>query len=65
MADCSHLFATLLGKCDDKGEEIYQLLFYTGNFDTACGYQGTEEILSDLKNGTTQMMISGGSPRPG
>jgi carboxypeptidase C (cathepsin A) len=42
MADCSKLFATLLGK-------NYRLLFYTGNFDTACGYQSTEEILSDLK----------------
>lgn len=42
MADCSELFATLLSK-------DYQLLFYTGNFDTACGYQSTEEILSDLK----------------
>lgn len=42
MADCSELFATLLGK-------DYQLLFYTGNFDTACGYRSTEEILSDLK----------------
>ncbi|CAM3559949.1 hypothetical protein NOGI109294_02470 [Nocardiopsis gilva] len=41
MKDCSGLFAELLGK-------DYRLLFYTGNFDTACGYQSTEEILSDL-----------------
>ena len=42
MADCSELFATLLDK-------DFQLLFYTGNFDTACGYQSTEEILSNLR----------------
>jgi len=41
MADCSQLYAELLDK-------EYRMLLYTGNFDTACGYRSTEEILSDL-----------------
>jgi Serine carboxypeptidase len=43
MADCSGLFGELL-----RSEPDYKLLFYTGNFDTACGYRSTEEILSGL-----------------
>jgi vitellogenic carboxypeptidase-like protein len=43
MADCSGLFGELL-----RSEHDYKLLFYTGNFDTACGYRSTEEILSGL-----------------
>ncbi len=41
MADASGLY----GEIVDKG---YKTLLYTGNFDTACGYQSTEEILDDL-----------------
>ncbi|ARZ71687.1 hypothetical protein SMD11_6111 [Streptomyces albireticuli] len=41
MADASHLYTELA----DKG---CKTLLYTGNFDTACGYQSTEEILDDL-----------------
>ncbi|WP_431041064.1 S10 family serine carboxypeptidase-like protein [Streptomyces sp. P1-3] len=41
MADCSGLYTKII----DKG---YKALLYTGNFDTACGYQSTEEILDDL-----------------
>ncbi|MCD9193472.1 S10 family serine carboxypeptidase-like protein [Streptomyces albireticuli] len=41
MADASGLYTELV----DKG---YKTLLYTGNFDTACGYQSTEEILDDL-----------------
>ncbi|MGC0418081.1 S10 family serine carboxypeptidase-like protein [Embleya sp. AB8] len=41
MVDCSGLYAEIL----DKG---YKTLLYTGNFDTACGFRSTEEILDDL-----------------
>ncbi len=42
MADCTFLFSKLL----KKG---YRLLFYTGNFDMACGYLSTEIMLYHLK----------------
>ncbi|QXJ23917.1 hypothetical protein AGRA3207_005144 [Actinomadura graeca] len=42
MADCSEQYAELL-------EEGYKTLLYTGNFDTACGYLATEEMLADLE----------------
>ncbi|MER5300571.1 hypothetical protein ABT039_14045 [Streptomyces lasiicapitis] len=41
MADGSWRYAEIV----DKG---YKTLLYTGNFDTACGYRSTEEILDDL-----------------
>ncbi|MCC3774603.1 S10 family peptidase [Streptomyces sp. UNOB3_S3] len=41
MADRSGWYTEIL----DKG---YKTLLYTGNFDTACGYRSTEEILDDL-----------------
>ncbi len=41
MADVSGLYARLV-------EKNYKTLLYTGNFDTACGYRGTEEILDDM-----------------
>ncbi|WP_331772762.1 S10 family peptidase (plasmid) [Embleya sp. NBC_00888] len=41
MADASPWYAELV----EKG---YKTLLYTGNFDTACGYQSTEEILDGL-----------------
>ncbi|MFJ3216479.1 hypothetical protein ACIPLC_11220 [Kitasatospora sp. NPDC086801] len=45
MADASPLYAELINKgC--------KTLLYTGNFDTACGYQSTEEILDGI------MMVS-------
>lgn len=37
--------APLLGSLLDEG---YRALFYTGNFDLACGFEGTEEILAKL-----------------
>ncbi|MFE7560778.1 hypothetical protein [Kitasatospora sp. NPDC057500] len=47
MADASPLYADLI-----HAEEKYQVLLYTGDFDTACGYQSTEEILAEImKNG--------------
>lgn len=42
MADCTGLFNRLL-------MDGYKTLFYTGNFDMACGYLSTENILYDLK----------------
>ncbi|GAA1306169.1 S10 family serine carboxypeptidase-like protein [Saccharothrix xinjiangensis] len=47
MADCSGDFSELLDKRTGAADR-YRLLFYTGNFDTACGYRSTEEILADL-----------------
>ncbi|EST33741.1 S10 family serine carboxypeptidase-like protein [Streptomyces roseochromogenus] len=41
MADGSWRYRDVI----DKG---YKTLLYTGNFDTACGYRSTEEILDDL-----------------
>ncbi|MGW1196697.1 S10 family serine carboxypeptidase-like protein [Streptomyces sp. NPDC002536] len=41
MADASGLYAEIL----EKG---YKAVLYTGNFDTACGYRSTEEILDGL-----------------
>ncbi len=41
MADRSPWYADII----DKG---LKTLLYTGNFDTACGYRSTEEILDDL-----------------
>ncbi|MEU7136773.1 hypothetical protein [Streptomyces sp. NPDC046261] len=41
MADRSGWYTDII----DKG---YKALLYTGNFDTACGYQSTEEMLDDL-----------------
>lgn len=35
-------------KYGDIMEKGYKVLLYTGNFDTACGYQSTEEILDTL-----------------
>ncbi|MET9482504.1 hypothetical protein [Streptomyces sp. NPDC006638] len=35
-------------KYGDLMEKGYKVLLYTGNFDTACGYQSTEEILDAL-----------------
>ena len=48
MRDCSESFTKLLKAKNDVGYR-YKLLFYTGNFDLACGYQSTEEILDDLE----------------
>ncbi|MEV7424438.1 MULTISPECIES: S10 family serine carboxypeptidase-like protein [unclassified Streptomyces] len=44
MADASGLYAQLI-------EKNYKTLLYTGNFDTACGYRSTEEILDALMEG--------------
>jgi vitellogenic carboxypeptidase-like protein len=41
MTDLTGLFPALL--------ERYRLLFYTGNFDMACGFAGTEQILQELE----------------
>ncbi|WP_242888099.1 S10 family peptidase [Actinomadura litoris] len=41
MADCSDKYIELIGK-------EYRTLLYTGNFDTACGYQATEEFLDGI-----------------
>lgn len=41
MADSSGLYTEIIDK-------KYKTLLYTGNFDTACGYQVTEELLDDL-----------------
>ncbi len=41
MTDVTGLFPPLLAK--------YRLLFYTGNFDMACGFGGTEQILQELE----------------
>ncbi|RLU81321.1 hypothetical protein CTZ27_32785 [Streptomyces griseocarneus] len=41
MTDASGKYAEILGRG-------YRALLYTGNFDTACGYRSTEEILDDL-----------------
>jgi len=41
MTDLTGLFPDLLNK--------YRLLFYTGNFDMACGFGGTEQILQELE----------------
>ena len=42
MKDASHL----LGPIMDAG---YRGLFYTGNFDMSCGFEGTEEILYNME----------------
>jgi|GEM_PF-195697 len=31
-----------------NGKPVYQLLFYTGNFDMSCGFSGTEQILRNM-----------------
>ncbi|MDI5963937.1 S10 family serine carboxypeptidase-like protein [Streptantibioticus silvisoli] len=41
MADASQKYAAII----DMG---YKVLLYTGNFDTACGYRSTEEILDAI-----------------
>ncbi|MBH1938740.1 hypothetical protein I5Q34_31520 [Streptomyces sp. AV19] len=41
MADASWRYAELIDK-------DYKTLLYTGNFDTACGFRSTEEILDEL-----------------
>ncbi|WP_367140352.1 MULTISPECIES: S10 family serine carboxypeptidase-like protein [Streptomyces] len=41
MADGSWRYAEMVGRG-------YKTLLYTGNFDTACGYRSTEELLDDL-----------------
>ncbi|MEV7939468.1 hypothetical protein AB0O82_25460 [Kitasatospora sp. NPDC088264] len=41
MADCTGQYAQII-------ERGYRTLLYTGNFDAACGYRSTEEILDDL-----------------
>ncbi|MFE5872052.1 hypothetical protein ACFQ6V_25875 [Streptomyces roseifaciens] len=41
MVDCSWRYAKII-------DEGYKTLLYTGNFDTACGYRSTEEILDHL-----------------
>ncbi|MGW7587348.1 S10 family serine carboxypeptidase-like protein [Kitasatospora sp. NPDC054768] len=43
MADASSLYAELI-----HAKENYRVLLYTGDFDTACGYQSTEEILDEI-----------------
>ncbi|MFE2108083.1 hypothetical protein ACFXAF_19765 [Kitasatospora sp. NPDC059463] len=43
MADASPLYADLV-----HAKENYKVLLYTGDFDTACGYQSTEEILAEI-----------------
>ena len=49
MADITYLFTFLIKQKDAaKNTGKYELLFYAGNFDTACGYLSTEKILYDL-----------------
>ncbi|MET2716115.1 MULTISPECIES: S10 family serine carboxypeptidase-like protein [Streptomyces] len=46
-----HLAVDNMQDCSDKYRAImdrYRALLYTGNFDTACGYRSTEEILDDI-----------------
>ncbi|MET8698113.1 hypothetical protein ABZW10_04455 [Kitasatospora sp. NPDC004723] len=43
MADASPLYTKLI-----EAQEKYKVLLYTGDFDTACGYQSTEEILDEI-----------------
>ncbi|MEV8322133.1 hypothetical protein [Kitasatospora sp. NPDC056731] len=43
MADASPLYTELI-----HAKEKYKVLLYTGDFDTACGYQSTEEILDEI-----------------
>ncbi|MFB7469981.1 hypothetical protein [Kitasatospora sp. NPDC056184] len=43
MADASPWYAELI-----QAKENYKVLLYTGDFDTACGYRSTEEILDGI-----------------
>ncbi|MFE6049402.1 hypothetical protein ACFQ6N_01435 [Kitasatospora sp. NPDC056446] len=43
MADASPWYTELI-----QAKEQYKVLLYTGDFDTACGYQSTEEILDAI-----------------
>ncbi|MGW1178795.1 S10 family serine carboxypeptidase-like protein [Kitasatospora sp. NPDC002543] len=43
MADASGLYTELI-----TANEKYKVLLYTGDFDTACGFQSTEEILDGI-----------------
>ncbi|MER8099272.1 hypothetical protein [Kitasatospora sp. NPDC094016] len=43
MADASQVYTELI-----HAKENYKVLLYTGDFDTACGYQSTEEILDQI-----------------
>ncbi|OON82724.1 S10 family serine carboxypeptidase-like protein [Streptomyces tsukubensis] len=56
MADASELYTKLV-------EKNYKALLYTGNFDTACGYRSTEEILDDLMKQRNQQAEWRGAPR--
>ncbi|MEU4507780.1 hypothetical protein, partial [Streptomyces sp. NPDC024089] len=56
MADASGLYAQLV-------EKNYKTLLYTGNFDTACGYRSTEEILDDLMKQRGEQAEWRGAPR--
>ncbi|MFJ9207594.1 tyrosine decarboxylase [Streptomyces sp. L-9-10] len=56
MADASGLYAQLI-------EKNYKTLLYTGNFDTACGYRSTEEILDDLMKQRGEQAEWRGAPR--
>ncbi|MFF4927245.1 hypothetical protein ACFY4B_42370 [Kitasatospora sp. NPDC001261] len=47
MADASDKYGALIDK-SDGGAKRYKVLLYTGNFDTACGFRSTEEILDRL-----------------
>jgi vitellogenic carboxypeptidase-like protein len=39
----------LLDRMDEEGKPELRILLYTGNLDMSCGFQGTEQILSNLK----------------
>ncbi|WP_380282964.1 hypothetical protein [Kitasatospora purpeofusca] len=43
MADASSVYTDLI-----HAKEQYKVLLYTGDFDSACGYQSTEEILDEI-----------------
>ncbi|MFJ6621404.1 hypothetical protein ACIQOW_28000 [Kitasatospora sp. NPDC091335] len=47
MADASDKYGDLIDRSDGDSKR-YKVLLYTGNFDTACGYRSTEEILDAL-----------------
>ncbi|MFB7127093.1 hypothetical protein [Kitasatospora sp. NPDC056273] len=47
MVDASDKYGALIDR-SDGGIKRYKVLLYTGNFDTACGFRSTEEILDRL-----------------
>lgn len=49
MAPNIEIFPEIVDAKDDKGEPLYKVLFYTGNFDMSCGFSGTEEILRNMQ----------------